>query len=456
MNASKARLFRFAPEYECIHRTNVHEDRRECHALPCPLDSKCDQEPPTKTSQSRCGHDSLSDMGQVCGSTQIPQHPKDRRSRSTRRPTMDRYGRMCGTSCCSDKRGSWTTMIGWTKSRHWWRSGSAPGNIAGGQWTPAVAAGAITGAQAIQMVSSERKVQPQLAQRGLTAATQQGHRRRLRAMSTMPAEVATMPLPIALLAWLNATRKAKRWKYSTTLHAMAATQGALTLASFYTTANSGIALGGDAVWRLGMRAVTKMAATEVPYQALAITPVALVEAIRAPTRVGPEEWVHLRALLVTAFMTSQRPLCLMRLRPGDMVWEPPSLGVTIRRGKTVATRGPYTVWTEIPAELVPVVQTWWDLPRLHEAKAAMFRTTGAEVKHQLRSVDPAYEQRSLRRGALQNMAASGVPAADLLSFSGHANIKSLMRYLGYGRLDQAGRTRMVTQARMAFAEPPPV
>lgn len=85
-----------------------------------------------------------------------------------------------------------------------------PGNTVGGHWTPSMAAGGITEATAAAMVAVERKTLPALTQGGLTAATQQGHRRRLRAMRGMPQELAELPLPVALLAWFNMARKAKR------------------------------------------------------------------------------------------------------------------------------------------------------------------------------------------------------------------------------------------------------
>ena len=57
---------------------------------------------------------------------------------------------------------------------------------------------------------------------------------------------------------------------------------------------------------------------------------------------------------------------------------------------------------------------------------------GADLKVALRVVDPALEQRSLRRGAIQALAASGLKDEELLHYSGHSSVQMLRRYLNYG------------------------
>jgi hypothetical protein len=70
------------------------------------------------------------------------------------------------------------------------------------------------------------------------------------------------------------------------------------------------------------------------------------------------------------------------------------------------------------------------------------KATGVEVRKLLREINPDLEQRSLRRGALQAMGENGTSEADLLTFSGHASVEMLRRYLSWGsnskaRLDKA-------------------
>jgi hypothetical protein len=58
---------------------------------------------------------------------------------------------------------------------------------------------------------------------------------------------------------------------------------------------------------------------------------------------------------------------------------------------------------------------------------------GRTVAAALKKVDPALEQRSVRRGALQQMADEKVPDETLLLFSGHKRLETLKRYLEWGR-----------------------
>jgi hypothetical protein len=50
----------------------------------------------------------------------------------------------------------------------------------------------------------------------------------------------------------------------------------------------------------------------------------------------------------------------------------------------------------------------------------------------LHLLNPMYELRSPRRGALTAMAERGATADTLMSFSGHTNQRMLLRYLGWG------------------------
>jgi hypothetical protein len=75
---------------------------------------------------------------------------------------------------------------------------------------------------------------------------------------------------------------------------------------------------------------------------------------------------------------------------------------------------------------------------------------GPQVRQALRAVDPALEQRSLRRGALLTMAAAGVSEAVLLEFSGHTTGRMLRRYLGFGA--SLAATGMQTLAAAALLQ----
>ena len=110
--------------------------------------------------------------------------------------------------------------------------------------------------------------------------------------------------------------------------------------------------------------------------------------------------------------------------------------IVVRRGKGAKTRGAYTVHTRCApgpwAEALKAAlqrEGWLWPAESQEARSA----NGLKVTRHLRTVDAQLEQRSIRRGALQAMAAAGVPEKRLLTFSGHTNVPMLLRYLDFGR-----------------------
>ena len=58
--------------------------------------------------------------------------------------------------------------------------------------------------------------------------------------------------------------------------------------------------------------------------------------------------------------------------------------------------------------------------------------TDTEMLTCFRLADPTMEARSVRRGALQLLAAAEVPLPTLMLFSGHTNQRTLLRYLNWG------------------------
>ena len=120
--------------------------------------------------------------------------------------------------------------------------------------------------------------------------------------------------------------------------------------------------------------------------------------------------------------------------------------VVFKRGKGARFSQPYTVPTVCPQVWRVLVN---DYLRDMSLSACLFpRGTGMyapKVCLALRTIDPTFTARALRRGALQAMAKRGVPQDTLILFSGHKRVDTLMRYLDWGEsADDRGR-----QARAA-------
>jgi hypothetical protein len=148
----------------------------------------------------------------------------------------------------------------------------------------------------------------------------------------------------------------------------------------------------------------------------------------------------------------------LQLATEDIHWKSEKeLSITFRRGKGVKARGPYTVHTLV-GEWATLIKQWMPShgPLWPKAHTEYGRTVlGTKVKECLRrgddSCDVLLEQRSLRRGALQTMAAKGVAEDVLLHFSGHTNSQQLWRYLGWGQYRGDMRVRGVSAAAALWA-----
>lgn len=129
-------------------------------------------------------------------------------------------------------------------------------------------------------------------------------------------------------------------------------------------------------------------------------------------------------------------------RPGDAIYldfrdmrqqgNNGEVSIKFLKGKGVNLRGPYTVHTALPKpwmkhkhwilqdigrEIVPEDQVE------HVQKLTLLA---------LRKVDTELEARSIRRGAIQTLAAAGATDDTLMMFSGHKSVATLHRYLDWG------------------------
>ena len=226
---------------------------------------------------------------------------------------------------------------------------------------------------------------------------------------------------------------------------MARLQGALALLPIYGRLPSGsseaVLLKHSAIWRLAMKAAQRRANEEVGKQAKPCTDAKIRELLANPAIAKST-----RCALLVGWLTAARCGDVLKLRVTDIQLSPNKMSVTWTRGKTVAKRGAYTVHTAMPPELAYLLEE-----QLAAANTALFpTTTGVMMRVALRTVDGAYEQRSIRRGALQILASSGMPLETIILFSGHSTTKMLLRYLGYGRLAKAQANAMLQVATMVF------
>ncbi len=110
-----------------------------------------------------------------------------------------------------------------------------------------------------------------------------------------------------------------------------------------------------------------------------------------------------------------------------------TLVLTFRRGKVVRTRGPYSVHTSLPSVwAAPILARLRSLqPSAQIFQGSPMDTVSAGTAA-LKAISPSLEARSLRRGSLQTLASNGAHYDELMKFSGHTSVDTLLRYLGWG------------------------
>lgn len=304
-----------------------------------------------------------------------------------------------------------------------------------------IAPAALRGEFLAQIVANSVRT-PFLSTLGLAASTRAAHRRTLKWLSTLPAqnrELAQAPLTTFLVEVYAITAKARNWKASTLVTKMASTQGALALLPLYSGYMPQVHLKLCPLWTQAVKGAGRRAREEVAKQAKVATWQMVREAI------WKEKNLKVRMAMLFAWMTCARVGCILQLRSENVTQTPQGMSVQFRRGKSVLARGmAYTVHTcSVPTDFTKECGTF-----LATHRGNLFNNTkGVQIKNALRRVDPALEQRSLRRGSLQTLAKEGnISLTEMLNFSGHATVAMLRRYLDFGRHDPPQQAQAAAEA----------
>ena len=271
-----------------------------------------------------------------------------------------------------------------------------------------------------------------LSWKGLSQATRNGHMRMLRlvriSLVQMP-DLANLPIPLVCQKVLARTSAALKWKPPTMLKNAATLQGAMARLDQYTTNHvHPIKMQDFSFWADFMRYLTKqdrMHASRIPRAATAAEVHILVSRLIKDGRHA------LAALTIISWTHAARPGDVWKLTREDITVTQERVTITWRRGKVVSSRGPYSTFA-VSGEYHDFLSTFV-APRsageLLFVREGPWRTN--TMLRALRSVSPTLELRSLRRGALQTLSATGVGEDVLMIFSGHASVTTLRRYLGW-------------------------
>lgn len=285
-----------------------------------------------------------------------------------------------------------------------------------------------------------------LAAKGLALSTVKAHKRMLRWLMLMPEDLCELPIDRAMVQYFLRAKTERHWQATTTVVKMATAHGALRLLPLYCVMELPVLMKESVLWMAAMKGAGRAAKVQPVKQPTAASWEEVVEAM------GKEPLQAVRMALLATWLTCGRGGDVLLLKDGDISLRDRDgssktkiqMDVHFSRGKTVKTRGPYTVFTQgPPPEYEEEFRTYLlKVP----AKEYIFKgVKGAQIKDCLRRANSKLEQRSLRRGALQRLAKSGLSDLELLHYSGHTNVPMLRRYLNFGKLSGEGE-RLADQA----------
>lgn len=278
---------------------------------------------------------------------------------------------------------------------------------------------------------------PNLALRALAPSTANTHRQLLRSLHALDKDLWLVPLDQAILEWSCRLAARKHWKFSSLATRLASLAGAFRLLPLYTEGMPSIRMASSVIWGQAAKAAAHQ------------------QRIARPKRATPATWLQVKAIqtregasspalaILVAWLSCARIGDVLRLKPEDIVFKENHLQVTFKECKT---RIPYTVSTTLPPQ--PFRTQLDDAIDSVPLTKRIFDTHPSAITLALKRQDMSLTQHSLRRGALQTLAAASVPSSALLHFSGHRTISSLMMYLDDGakapeNVDRAVQARVL-------------
>jgi integrase len=289
-----------------------------------------------------------------------------------------------------------------------------------------------------------------LVERALSAAVRARHRGWLRHIkeSLLPAE-REWRLVDVLLAIVTRFNTSQRWQPQTLSREMALITGAFSNLPIYTTSALKIDLVSFPEWKAALKTADADAQKAQPTDQVAAEHAQVAQAVEANLRSDP-----LTAMaLILLWLLCARPGCIIALRRRNLTLEPGGrLRCTFTKGKGVEFRGPYTVATTCPPDWLPHLEAFLRTRQPHEPLFPLAPGERPGTRHRLmlaalRTADPNLNLRATRRGSLQALAQAGVPLDTVMTFSGHKEQKTLLRYLNWGKEANAVHEQAFDAAR---------
>jgi len=259
----------------------------------------------------------------------------------------------------------------------------------------------------------------------------------------MRPQLLALPLARAAIDCIQHLKTSKGWSPSTTATNAASLSGALSRLDQYShpTCNP-IPIGSTTIYKDFLKALAKKERTSRNLNLPCLTKEHLSQVLPLlPTRE--------QLLLALTWAQAGRPTNTAALRAKDLLTEVNGeVQVVWCDPKTASLVGPYTITTAFPPRIQRALKEWVQsnqpetrLFQDHEIDSAL-----NNIKEAIRRIAGSeFNLRAIRRGALTHLANQGVDETVLMQISGHTSVKTLRRYLGYGK-HMRNRARATVEA----------
>lgn len=294
----------------------------------------------------------------------------------------------------------------------------------------------------------------QLAWAAITPQMRGLHRKWLREIRAMPADLLNRNLPQAALELVRRQASARGWKWSTTAKVISAISAALLNLPLYTNQTEGVDVMKCPEWRAASQAAHRFERESVPNPPPEVT----LEQYQSARKVLGTKFPVARLFMGMMWCFAARAGDITSLQGRDINFSRPlengtvPVSLTIRRGKAAKMRGPYPVASVLLLEDASLLKK---LITEVGPYARIFCSTQLreQVRGALHQLSPEAALPSLRKGAVRHLADMGIPESELMRMTGHTREDTLRRYLGYGlHLTKEGAVAQVN-AGLALQQP---
>ena len=278
-----------------------------------------------------------------------------------------------------------------------------------------------------------------LAMKGVTEQTRTEHQSLLARLAKAPQYTLRWPAARIALEVIEIGRKEGKWCWGTVANKTGLMAAALNRLPEYTKgAMDPLILRFEQEWTDAGRHIRRLAHQTASTGLPGVSETHLMTALE--TAPNPS----IKALLILTWATVARCGDTSQVKTAGLEISPPNAGSTMtrisvffERGKVIGKIDPYHIVTEIPEKWAAWLREWHQslntvflFQQSSKAQRAKFMAT---VREHLRTINPEYDLRGVRRGAAQTMAEQGASMTDIMYYTRHVDVAMLRRYLRYGK-----------------------